>query len=606
MEKAVATFNSQTSHNLALAEIFHRMAGCYRYLGPEQRFRAIAYENAARTMHGLKEDISQYATDVKALDKLNNIGESTAEKIIEFLRTGKIIAYDELRAQVPEGLLQLMDITGFGPATVKLLHNKLGISSQEELADAIDTGKLKGLRGFGTKKIEHLMRGLKLYKQGQERMLLSEALKAGNELLQAILNIPGVHEADLAGSLRRRKETIGDIDIVACAQTKNQKTIMKRVSSLPQVERVLAIGETKLSFLLKHTHTQVDLRLVEEAAYGAALIYFTGSKEHNIKLRTWAKAKGWKVNEYGVFDAETDKRLAGRTEEEVYDFLGLQYIPPELREDRGELQRALKLDLPKLVAADEIRGDMQMHSRWSDGAEKLQTIVDYILKNFPAYEYIVITDHSPSERIAGGMSPNDFKEQFKEIDRINKKLGKTFLRKGVEVDILTDGSLDLPDGLLAQFEWVTASIHTSFNRDNTERLIKACQHPYVHCIGHPGGRLIGKREAYPVDWRKLFPVAAKTGTAIEINAQPERLDLRDDLVQEAINMGVTITISTDAHMLSNFDFMELGLAVARRGWCTRNDVLNTQAWSAVAAFTHRKAGLLRSAKKSGFAASSAV
>lgn len=606
MKKAAANSNLDTSHNRALAEIFHRMAGCYRYLGPEQRFRAIAYENAARTIQGLKEDISQYATDVKTLDKLNNIGESTAEKIIEFLGTGKIKTYDELRAQVPEGLLQLMDITGFGPVTVKLLHNKLGISSQDDLVNAIELGKLKGMRGFGTKKIENLMRGLKLYKQGHDRMLLSEALDAGNELHQAILNIPGIQKAELAGSLRRRKETIGDIDIVACALPKNRKAIMKRVASLPQVERILAIGDTKLSCLLKHTHTQVDLRLVEEAEYGAALIYFTGSKEHNVKLRTWAKAKGWKLSEYGIFDAETDKRLAGRTEEEVYDSLGQEYIPPELREMRGELESALEHNLPKLVHADDIRGEMQMHSRWSDGAEKLQTIVDYILKNFPAYEYIVITDHSPSERIAGGMSPDDFKEQFKEIDSINRKLGKTFLRKGVEVDILSDGSLDLPDDLLSQFEWVAASIHTGFNRDNTDRMIKACQHPYVHCIGHPSGRLIGKREAYPVDWKKLFSIAAKTGTAIEINAQPERLDLRDDLVKEAINMGVTIIISTDAHVLSNFDFMELGVSVARRGWCTKKDVLNTQPWSAVEAFTQRKAGLLRRARKPSHATEGTV
>lgn len=570
------------------------MAGCYRYLGPKQRFRAIAYEGAARTMQGLKEDVSIYGGDVKALDKLSGIGESIAEKIAEYISNGEIRAYEQLKAKVPEGLLELMDITGVGPSTVKMLHKRLGINNKADFINALQNDKLKGVRGFAEKKIENLKRGLALYAEKQERMLLSTALEIGNNLLANIKEIKDVIKAELAGSLRRRKETIGDIDIVACAKLKNSKAIIEQILKMPEIERVLAKGETKLSFLLKQQHAQVDIRIVKEKEYGAALLYFTGSREHSIKLRTWAKAQGWKVSEYGVYNAATEKRIAGATEEEIYECFDMQYIPPELREEHGEIELSRSHKLPRLVTTDNIKGDLQMHSKWSDGAEEIKTIADYVLREFPKYEYIVITDHSPSERVAGGLQTTDFKKQFKEIDALNKKSGNSFIKKGVEVDILANGELDLPDSLLKQFDWVVASIHTGFNRDNTDRLIKACYSPYVHCIGHPAGRLIGKRPAYPVDWKKLFKTLVETGTAIEINAQPDRLDLKDDLVREAISQGVTITISTDAHMLSQLDFMELGIAVARRGWCTKRNILNTQTWKGIEAFKLQKSELVKS------------
>lgn len=584
-------------HNHELANIFHHMASCYRYKGPKQRFRTIAYDNASRTMEGLKGDVSLYATDVKSLDKLSGIGESIAGKIIEYLNTGKIKAYEKLKEDLPETLLDLMDITGFGPATVKLLHKKFHITNKEELAAAIEAGKLKGVKGFGEKKIDNLMRGLKLYKSGHERLLLSAAMETGDELLEAIRKTDGIIRAELAGSLRRRKETIGDIDIIACARKKDLQKITDKIVRFEQVGKVLAKGDTKISFLLKRQGTQVDIRLVNENEYGAALLYFTGSKEHNVKLRTWAKGKGWKLNEYGVFDAKTDKRIAGKTEEEIYEWFDMQFIPPELREEKGEIELAREYKLPKLIEPKDIKGDMQMHSRWSDGAEKIETIAHYVIREFPHYKYIVITDHSPSERVAGGMQPEEFEEQFKEIDKINEKLGSNFIKKGVEVDILGDGSLDLPNDLLAQFDWVTASIHSGFTKDNTERLINACENPFVHCIGHPGGRLIGKREAYPVDWKKLFKKLIETGTAIEINAQPDRLDLKDDLVKDAVEKGIAITISTDAHMLSQFDFMKLGVSVARRGWCTKENILNTRSWEVIESFTKKKFGALKRSSK---------
>lgn len=582
---SIATVNqTHAAHNSELANIFHQMASCYRYLGDEHRFRVMAYDGASRTLNSLRDDISNHAKDVHTLDELNGIGESIAEKIIEYLQTGKIKTFEKLKKQVPQELLELMDINGFGPATIKTLHEKLHINNREDMIEAIEAGKLEGLRGFGAKKIENMKRGLKLFKESHTRMLLWDAIKMGDEILGEVQALPGVKKATLAGSLRRKKETVGDIDIIATADKKEWKKIVNKFVSLSQSSKVLARGETRASILLKKTNVQVDLRLVHEYEYGSALLYFTGSKEHNVALRSWAKNKGWKLNEYGVFDTKTEKRLAGATEEEIYRLFGLQYVPPELREERGEIEKSRKKSLPELVEEKDIRGDMQMHSTWSDGAEDIDVIAKHLLKEYPHYEYIVMTDHSPSERVAGGLKPAEFIKQFAEIDKINKKLAKHFVKKGVEVDILADGSLDLPDDLLKQFDWVTASIHSGFNKDNTERLLKACDHPYVHCIGHPSGRLIGKREPYTVDWKKLFERAAATGTAIEINAQPNRLDLRDDLVKEAIEKGVTITISTDAHSLSQFDFMAMGVAVARRGWCTRKNILNSFSWKEIEKF----------------------
>lgn len=581
----------ESQNNRQLAEIFHRMANCYRYLGPKHRFRAIAYDAAGRSVNGLRDDITHYAGSIKTLDKISGIGESIAEKVIEFLNNGKIETYEKLKRQVPEELIGLMDITGFGPATVKLLHKKFRIHSKDELIAALESDKLKKVKGFGPKKIENIKHGLKLYKAGQERMLLSEALNRGRGLLREISGLPGVTKAELAGSVRRRKETIGDLDIVACAAREDWKKIMNSITRLPQVEKLIAKGETKLSFLMQHNSKQVDVRLVGLQEYGAALFYFTGSKEFNIKLRTWARNRGWKLSEYGLFDIKSGNQLAGATEEEIFEFLDMQYVPPELREGSDVIETARAFKLPALVELKDIKGDMQMHSRWSDGAEKIETIARHILKEFPRYEYIVITDHSPSERVARGLQVEDFEKQFIEIENVNKKLGKLFVRKGVEVDILQDGSLDLPDELLEKFDWVTASIHTGFTHENTERLISACHHPHVHCIGHPAGRLIGKRDGYPVAWERLFDCLVATSTAIEINAQPDRLDLQDQLVKEAIAQGVTITISTDAHMLTQFDFMELGTAVARRGWCTKADVLNTHSWEAIEKFKKKKGKL---------------
>ena len=579
-------------HNKTLADIFRQMAACYKYLGKSEKFRAIAYDNAARTIESMKDDVSLHAHNVKELDELKGIGESIAEKILEWLKTGKIKTFEKLEKVVPLELLDLMEINGMGPSTLKTLHEQLGIDNRDELVLAIEKGKLNTLKGFGSKKIANIQRALKIYKESGTRLLLWDALQIGENILADVVKIKGVLKAELAGSLRRKKETIGDIDIIIAASPAAGKSISKKFTSLPQVERIIAAGDTKASVVLSETGTQVDIRVVDPSEYGAALLYFTGSKEHNIHLRVMAKEKGWKINEYGTYDAKenikTQRKIAGETEEGIYKALGLPWFPPELREEHGEIEWAAKHKLPDLIELKDIRGDMQMHSTWSDGADTIETIAKYVMKNFPRYDYIVMTDHSPSERIAGGLTPEEFKKQFIEIDKLNKSLGKDFVKKGVEVDILADGKLDLPDDLLKQFDWVVASIHSGFTKDNTTRLLKACEHPSVHCIGHPSGRLIGKREAYLIDWPKLFAKAVDTGTAIEINAQPERLDLKDDLVHQAIQKGVTITISTDSHSLNQYDFMQLGVAVARRGWCEKENVLNTKGWKEVEKFVKAK------------------
>ncbi|MBC9932845.1 DNA polymerase/3'-5' exonuclease PolX [Chitinophaga qingshengii] len=577
-----------TTQNAVVAGLLHHMAACYKYLGAKERFRAIAYDVASRTVNNLQCDIAVYKDDKKALDELNGIGSSIADKIVEFLKTGKVGKFEQLKKKVPEGLLDLMDIIGFGPALVKVMYEKLGIRTRDQLVEALNTGRFEGLRGFGSKKIDNMKKGLQLYSEAQSRLLLWNALKAGSEILAAIQLFPEVMKAELAGSLRRGKETIGDIDIVIMAAVADQARLAKKITKLPQVAAVLAGGETKVSVRLAASHAQVDVRIVPPDSWGAALLYFTGSKEHNIRLRTIAREKGWKLNEYGLFDLHTEKYLAGKTEEDMYRYLGLQYIPPELREEKGEIDIAAKHRLPVLLTAGQIKGDMHLHSKWSDGEEDIDTIVQYVKKNFPDYAYLVVTDHSPSERVAHGLTEEAFLLQFAAIDKLNKKLGTAFVKKGVEVDILMDGSLDLPDRLLQQFDWVVASVHSGFTHDNTARLLKACEHPCVNCIGHPGGRLLGTWEGYAVNWEQLMVKAAATNTALEINAQPDRMDLPDELVKMALSKDVQLVIDTDAHALAHFDFMQIGVTIARRGWCRKENILNTCSWKEIQQFRNKK------------------
>ena len=550
------------------------MSNIYRYLGAAERFRSTAYAKAAQSIDGLKEDVTTYLSQ-QTTEDIPGIGESIAEKIGEYVKTGKIRKYEELKRKVPLELLELMNVSGFGPQTLKQIHRELKISTKEALIKAIEDGRISRLKGFGPKKVENMKRGLKLQKQASERMPLWKAMQIGERIVNQLRVLEEIREIELAGSIRRGKETIGDIDILIACDPAHRRKVIEFFTRVPDVKVVLAKGETKASILIKERNVQVDLRVINDQEWGAALLYFTGSKEHNIYLRTLAREKGLKISEYGVFDASSQKRLAGKNEKEIYDLFGLQFIPPELREMRDEFELAAKRKIPRLIELEDIKGDMQMHSTWSDGSMDIEPLARFVMKNYP-YEFIVLTDHSKSSRIAHGMDEREFLKEIREIERINKKLGKNYILKGVEVDILADGSLDLKDDLLRKMDWVCASIHSGFTKDNTERLVKACQHPLVHCIGHPTGRLIGKREPYKADWEEVFKAAAKAGTAMEINAQPDRMDLKDELARQAVEAGVKLTISTDSHTAAQFAFMKLGVLVARRAGCKKGNVLNTR------------------------------
>lgn len=575
-----------TDQNKQLAEALHELGSMYKFLGGENLFKAIAYLKASQAINGLPDDISVYLKKGTVKD-IPGVGESLEKDIKEFTGTGTITRLENLKKIVPHGLMELMDISGFGPKSLKRLHEDLSVETKEDIVKALKDGRVSHLKGFGTKKVENMLRGLKLHKQVEDRMLLWDALEVGEKLLTLLKAMPEVKRAELAGSLRRKKETIGDLDILAAVNTKDRQKVIAVFTNPGLAQRVLAKGETRVSILLKENGKQTDLRMVDESEWGAALQYFTGSKEHNVHLRGIARDRGYKISEYGIFNIHDHKRIAGKTEEELYHELGIQYIPPEMREDRGEIELALTGKIPKLVELKDIKGDLQMHSNWSDGLQTMEEIVDFVRKNF-SYDYIAITDHTKSSRIARGMEDREFLEQIEAVKVISQKIETGFLKAGAEVDILPNGTLDLTDEILSQLDWVVASIHSGFARNNTDRLIKACENPYVNCIGHPTGRLIGKRDPYPVDVAALIKAAAATGTALEINAQPDRLDLNDELAREARKAGVSLVISTDSHKYNDFYFMSLGVDVARRAWCTADNILNTKPWHEVVKLTSKK------------------
>ena len=574
------------STNKELAKIFKSMSNIYQYMGGEERFRALAYQKVARVLNNLPEDVSVYIQN-DTVEDIPGVGEGIADKIREFIKSGKIKRYEELKKTVPVDLLEMMEITGFGPQSLKRIHEELKIKTKEQLIDALQKGTISKVKGFGKKKVENMLHGLKLHKTIEERILLWQALEIGDKILKEFKSIKEVHQTELAGSIRRGKETIGDIDVLVSAFEKDRKKIVSTFISFPFVKEVLAKGDTKASVIIKDDNRQVDLRIVEEDEWGAAMIYFTGSKEHNIRLRTIAKERGFRISEYGLFDVKTNKLIAGKTEKDIYEFLGFQWMPPEMREDKGELGLAAKRKIPELVCLEDMKGDMQMHSTWSDGEMDIEELAKFVLKNYP-YEYIVLTDHSQAVKVAGGMNEKEFSKQIKAIRQVNKKLGKEFLKAGAEVDIKADGTLDLKDELLKELDWVCASIHYGLKNDNTERIIAACQNPYVNCIGHPSGRLIGKRDAYPVNWKKIFQVAKQTHTAFEINCQPDRMDLNDELTKQAKESVVKLVISTDSHQKMNFSFIRLGITIARRAWCQKKDILNTYNWKNIEAFVKLK------------------
>ncbi|BAT72096.1 DNA polymerase, family X [Thermosulfidibacter takaii ABI70S6] len=565
------------NRNKELARILNRIADFLELKG-ELVYKINAYRRAARAIESISEDIEEIYKRGE-LYEIPGVGERIAKKIEEFIKTGTISKYEELRKEFPEELAQLLDVPYLGPKTLKLAYEKLGVKSLEDLKRVLEDGSLARLPGMGPKKVENIKKGLELYLKGSDRMLLGEALELAEYVIGQLKDY--CDRISYAGSLRRMKETIGDIDILAVG---NKREIMDRFVSIDKVTEVIAKGETKSSVLIGTR--QVDLRVVEEDQWGAALQYFTGSKEHNVHLREIAKEKGLKINEYGVFKVASGVKIAGKTEEEVYAVLGLPYIPPELREDRGEIEAALEGRLPEIVPYEGIKGDFHVHSNWSDGGFSIEEIAR--AAKSVGLKFVAITDHSKSVKIAHGLDEERLLKQIEEIDRLNKQLKGFKILKGIEVDILPDGSLDLSDEVLSKLDWVVASVHSRFNEDATERILSAMRNPYVTCIGHPSGRMLFQREGYPVDWERVFEEAARTGTCLEINAHQDRLDLTDVLARKAKEFGVKFAIGTDSHHIGQFWMLRLGVGVARRGWLTVDDVLNYWDLRKIRAFINKK------------------
>ncbi|NWG03663.1 MAG: DNA polymerase/3'-5' exonuclease PolX [Syntrophaceae bacterium] len=555
--------------NKELADLFEKMADILEFKG-ENPFKISAYRKASRIIGDLTQDIEQIA-EQGDLKKVPGIGEGMAQKIGEYLKTGKVSKFEEVRKGIPDELIAIMDIPGMGPKTLSMLHKEKGICNLAQLEKALEDGSLLGLFGIGEKKIENIQRGIQLLKQSQGRMNLGVAFPVAKQIVETLRQKTGSKKIEWAGSLRRMKENIGDIDILATGP--NKEKIIQAFTHLPEVKEVLASGETKASVIVEGG-TQIDLRVVEEDSYGAALQYFTGSKGHNIHLRGIAKAKGIKINEYGVFKGK--KKIAGKEEKDVYRVLGMDWIEPELREDRGEIEAAQKGRLPPLIQEVEVKGDLHVHSKYSDGTSSIEEIAQAAQKR--GYQYVAICDHSKSLKIAHGLDESGLMKQIEEIDRLNEKWKGFQILKGTEVDILTDGKLDLSEKILEKLDLVVAAIHSGFKQNKekmTKRIIQALQNPYLHILAHPSGRLLGARDPYEVDIEELMKAAQKYGKALEINAYFERLDLDDIHCRKAKEVGIQLAIGTDSHHLDQMWMMSLGVAVARRGWLEAKDVLNT-------------------------------
>jgi DNA polymerase (family 10) len=577
-----AASREQRMKNKELADLFEKMADILEFKG-ENPFKISAYRKASRIIGDLTQDIEEIAESGKLKD-VPGIGEGMAQKVVEYLKTGKISKFEEVKKGVPDELIAIMDIPGMGPKTLSMLHKEKGISNLSQLEKASEDGSLLGLFGMGEKKIENIKRGIQLLKQSKGRMNLGLAFPVAKRIVETLRQKTGSKKIEWAGSLRRMKENIGDIDILATGPDKEK--IVHAFTHLPEVKEVLASGETKAS-IIAEGGTQIDLRVVEEDSYGAALQYFTGSKGHNIHLRGIAKAKGIKINEYGVFKG--NKKIAGKEEKDVYRSLGMNWIEPELREDRGEIEAAQEKRLPKLVQESEIKGDLHVHSKWSDGTSEIEEIAQAAQKR--GYQYVAICDHSKSLRIAHGLDESRLMKQIEEIDRINEKLKGFQILKGTEVDILTDGKLDFPEKILKKLDIVVAAIHSGFKQDKTKmtkRIVRALENPFVNIIAHPSGRLLGARDPYEVEMDELMEAAKKYGKALEINAYFERLDLDDIHCRKAKETGIRVGIGTDSHHVDQMWMMSLGVAVARRGWLETKDVLNTLSLKEILKWCHSR------------------
>jgi DNA polymerase (family 10) len=562
----------RTTGNAEVARLFREVADLLEVEGANA-FRIRAYQTAARTIEELPESVEALAAEGEArLAELPGIGHDLAGKIVEIVRTGKLGMLAELSHQAPAGATALMRLPGLGPKRARMLCERLGVHTLDQLRAAAQAGKVRALPGFGEKTEHNILLELAAHGTHEQRHLRAVAAQYGEALLAYIRSLAGVERAELAGSFRRCKETVGDLDLlVSCA---TGPSVTDHFIEYPEVAEALAHGPTKASVRLR-SGIQVDLRVLRPMCFGAGLHYFTGSKAHNIAVRRLGQQRGLKINEYGVFRGA--RRTAGRDEMDVFRAVGLPWIPPELREDRGEIEAARNGRLPQLVELRDIRGDLQSHTTDSDGRDSLEVMAE--AAQALGYEYFAITDHTPTVRIAGGLDRAGFRRQMKRIDRLNARLGTLTLLKGAEVDIHADGSLDLGDETLAMLDIVLVSLHSKFDlsrAEQTRRVTRALSHPAVDVFAHPTGRLLGGRRGAQLDLDQVYRVAADHGVMLEVNAQPERLDLDDVACRAAVEHGVRLIIDTDAHAAAELGFMRWGVEQARRGWVEQKDVANAR------------------------------
>lgn len=572
--------------NTKIADIFQEIADILE-IQDENVFRIRSYQRAALTIRNLATDLEDmYKKDPKSLLEINGVGKDLYNKIVEIIKTGKCEMQEALLEHFPPGLLDMLRLRSIGPKRVRLLYTNLGVKDLKGLEKAALDGKIRELPGMGEKIEQEILQSIDDVQRYSKRTPLYEAVQEAESVIKYIKENKFVKKIEYAGSLRRRQETIGDIDILVCTShkdnsPKNVKTIMDHFVKIPYTEKILAHGPTKSALILE-SGIQVDLRVLDEKEYGAALHYFTGSKAHNIRIRDMAKKKGLKVSEYGVFKGK--KMIGGEKEEDVFKAVGLPYIIPELRNDDGEIEAAIKGKLPKSIELKDIRGDLHMHTNESDGTQTLEEMVEGMYKS--GYEYIAITDHSKSSTVANGLDEKRLLKQIKKIDALNKKYeenakasGRGFhILKGAEVDIKPDGTLDYSDEILAQLDIFPVSVHSRFNMSEaemTERILKAMKNKYVKILGHPTGRLINRREPFKVDMDAVIDAAVEYKVALELNCQPLRLDLTDKYLRLAKQKGAKIAIDTDSHHTSQRAYMQYGIYIARRGWLEKKDVINT-------------------------------
>lgn len=560
-------------HNADIAEIFNTIGDLLEIKG-ENPFRVRAYRNAARTIEGLSKSASDLIEKNEDLSKLPGVGKDLAGKIKTIVQTGTLPLLEELKIEIPEELSGLMKIQGMGPKKIALIYHELNIKTADELRQAIEEHKISELPGFGKVTEKNILEGLDRRKSGSKRYKLAKAEQLVHPYLLYLRSGKKVKSIEIAGSYRRRKETVGDIDIlVVCKQG---CSIMGRFTDYDDVEKVISKGNTRSSVILK-SGLQVDLRVMPQASFGAALHYFTGSKEHNIAVRKIAVTKKYKLNEYGLFKG--DKRIAGRTEEDVYGKLELPYIKPELRENRGEIEAAKAGKLPDLIDLKDIRGDLHVHSKATDGLYPIAEMV--AAAQMKGYEYMAVTDHSKKVTIARGLDSKRLLQQIEEIDKIQDEFKDIRILKSIELDILEDGSLDLPDEVLKELDFTICSVHYRLNlpKDKqTERILRAMDNPYMNILGHPSGRLIQERPPMNLDMERIIKEAAKRNIHFEVNSHPDRMDLNDIFCKLGKECGLKLAITTDAHRIDDLDLMRFGIGQARRGWLEPKDIINTLPW----------------------------